>query len=69
MTPEMDGGPAAYPLRMVYVYLTRDCNLACRHCWISPNYQRSCVASEYLPPDYFASILEQARELEFIPSN
>lgn len=64
MTPEIeDGGPAASPLGMVYVYLTRDCNLACRHCWISPNYQRSCVASEYLPLDYFASILEQAREL------
>jgi SynChlorMet cassette radical SAM/SPASM protein ScmF len=27
------------PLRQYYVYLTAGCNLACRHCWLSPKYQ------------------------------
>ena len=27
------------PLTQYYIYLTAGCNLACRHCWISPTYQ------------------------------
>jgi len=63
MTPETPGAPGAYPLRMVYVYLTRDCNLACRHCWIAPKYQRSGVAADYLPLDFFTAILDEAQHL------
>ena len=26
------------PLQQIYFYLTEGCNLACRHCWVSPKY-------------------------------
>lgn len=29
--------PGVPPLTMFYVYLSESCNLACRHCWITPN--------------------------------
>ncbi len=51
------------PLSTIYFYLTPECNLACRHCWISPKYQNAGIASEYLPLDLFTSIVEQAAPL------
>ncbi len=32
-------GNDEYPLRTIYFYLTPECNLACRHCWIAPRFQ------------------------------
>jgi SynChlorMet cassette radical SAM/SPASM protein ScmF len=37
----------AYPLNQLYFYLTEGCNLACRHCWITPAF----VDGEPLPGD------------------
>ncbi len=58
-----DTAAAACPLRIVYVYLTRDCNLACSHCWVAPTYRRSGVAADYLPLDSFTAILDEAQQL------
>lgn len=52
-----------YPLRQIYFYLTRDCNLRCRHCWISPDFQSATTSSSYLPLDLFKSIIAEARPL------
>lgn len=52
-----------YPLRTVYFYLTPECNLACRHCWIAPRYSNVTTASEYLPLPLFRSVIEQALPL------
>jgi len=52
-----------HPLSTLYFYLTPECNLACRHCWISPKYKNAGVAGEYLPLDLFLSIIEQAAPL------
>ena len=52
-----------YPLQTLYFYLTGDCNLACRHCWISPDYQRTAVSHSGLDYDLFKSIIAEAEPL------
>jgi len=51
------------PLHMIYFYLCGDCNLACRHCWISPKFQRTGVSTLFLKPQLFYQITRQAKEL------
>jgi SynChlorMet cassette radical SAM/SPASM protein ScmF len=50
----------SYPLGELYFYLTADCNLRCRHCWIKPEYRASSTSSSCLHPTLFSKILEQA---------
>ncbi len=52
-----------YPLRQLYFYLTSDCNLRCRHCWIEPHYLAAAQSSSYLDPALFTKILDQAGPL------
>jgi SynChlorMet cassette radical SAM/SPASM protein ScmF len=52
-----------HPLNMIYFYLTGDCNLACRHCWIAPSYQKKEVSQSPLDYSLFCSIVEQALPL------
>ncbi len=52
-----------YPLQALYFYLTGDCNLACRHCWISPQYQRAMVSHSGLDYDLFTGIVAEAKPL------
>ncbi len=51
------------PLRSIYFYLTEGCNLACRHCWVSPRFQDKSKQYGFLKPDLFEHILVQAKEL------
>ncbi|MFB3926130.1 MAG: SynChlorMet cassette radical SAM/SPASM protein ScmF [Syntrophales bacterium] len=52
-----------YPLNEIYFYLTRGCNLRCRHCWISPHPGGAEGESTVLPLDLFRSILNEAMPL------
>ncbi len=52
-----------YTLNQIYFYLTKGCNLRCRHCWIAPKYQRDGQVYPYLELDLFRSILQQAKPL------
>ena len=52
-----------HPLKSIYFYLTEDCNLKCRHCWLAPGYQPGITSDRYLSFDLFRSILNQARQL------
>lgn len=36
--PPLDLPEGVPPLRAFYLYLSNSCNLACRHCWITPRY-------------------------------
>lgn len=50
-----------YPLTSLYFYVD-SCNLACRHCWITP----TATKSEVLPgfsPDVFGAVLDDAKHL------
>jgi SynChlorMet cassette radical SAM/SPASM protein ScmF len=50
-------------LNTIYFYLTKGCNLRCRHCWIAPKFQGEDPSYPSLAPDLFRSILEQAKPL------
>lgn len=52
-----------YPLNQLYVYLTKGCNLACRHCWIDPKYQGKSTNYPMLDLELFKSIIDQALPL------
>jgi SynChlorMet cassette radical SAM/SPASM protein ScmF len=52
-----------HALNQLYFYLTRGCNLRCRHCWISPEYQGEKVIFPALDLPLFRSIVEQAKPL------
>lgn len=50
-------------LDVIYFYLTNDCNLRCRHCWISPKYSDSTVSSSSLSFELYCSIIKEAKPL------
>jgi SynChlorMet cassette radical SAM/SPASM protein ScmF len=53
-----------YPLKSIYFYLTKGCNLKCRHCWIAPEYQSSNGNSlPVMDIGLMQSIIEQAKPL------
>ncbi len=52
-----------YKLNQIYFYLTEGCNLACRHCWISPKYQTDGHTYPSLDLDIFRYILRQAKTM------
>lgn len=58
-----DSETRRYPLYQLYFYLTDECNLACRHCWIAPKYQNATKATSFLPIDLFVSIIREAQPL------
>jgi SynChlorMet cassette radical SAM/SPASM protein ScmF len=49
-----------FPLNQIYFYLTAGCNLACRHCWLSPKHQNENKKYPVLPVNRFRTIIEQA---------
>lgn len=55
-----------YPLRSIYFYLTKHCNLKCRHCWMAPEHQTSrsrADLSSYLDLGLIRSIIDQAKDI------
>jgi SynChlorMet cassette radical SAM/SPASM protein ScmF len=52
-----------YPLKQIYFYLTEGCNLACRHCWLSPKHQNESITYPSLSVDIFKLIIDQAKRL------
>jgi SynChlorMet cassette radical SAM/SPASM protein ScmF len=51
------------PLQQYYVYLTAGCNLACRHCWLSPKYQPDGGTGGHLDFDLFKLAIEEGLPL------
>jgi SynChlorMet cassette radical SAM/SPASM protein ScmF len=56
----MSGIPA---LNQVYFYLTEGCNLACRHCWLAPEFDPEGDRHPVLPVGLLESAIRQARPL------
>lgn len=50
-------------LDQIYFYLTEGCNLACRHCWLTPKHQKDNLAYPSLPVRLFKKIVEEAGPL------
>jgi SynChlorMet cassette radical SAM/SPASM protein ScmF len=51
------------PLKLIYFYLTQGCNLACRHCWIAPNFDPDGDKYPFLPIDLFETAIREAKPL------
>lgn len=49
-----------HDLRSIYFYLTKVCNLKCRHCWIAPRFNDEPDKGEMLSYGTFTSVVEQA---------
>ena len=52
-----------YPLRTLYVYLTGDCNLRCRHCMVGAKFQAETGRNPEFAPELFLDVIRQARPL------
>ncbi len=50
-------------LNTIYFYLTKGCNLFCRHCWITPKYQTEESKYPELKIDLFKSVITQAKSI------
>ena len=51
------------PLNHLYFYLTEGCNLACRHCWLSPKLETEILQCPFLPVDHFERAVHEAKPL------
>jgi SynChlorMet cassette radical SAM/SPASM protein ScmF len=51
------------PLSTYYIYLTSGCNLACRHCWISPSFQPHSDTGGHLDYELFVLAIEEGLPL------
>ena len=52
-----------WPLNSLYFYLTEGCNLACRHCWLSPKFDPSGDKYPMLPVELFETAILEAKPL------
>jgi MoaA/NifB/PqqE/SkfB family radical SAM enzyme len=64
MTIEKFELPAGVPpLNSFYFYLTSGCNLACKHCWISPTFQPHGTTGGHLDYQLFELAIEEGLPL------
>jgi len=47
-------------LSQIYFYLTEGCNLACRHCWLAPKFDRDGRQYATLPVGLFETAIDEA---------
>ena len=52
---------SAYPLTSLYLYLSDQCNLSCRHCWISPGFSQS--ATRGIPLKHLKKTILEAKTI------
>lgn len=51
------------PITSLYLYLSDSCNLACKHCWISPDFKENGTGGIFIKPEYVRSAIKQAKPL------
>jgi len=62
----LDLPPGVPPLNSLYVYAAGSCNLACRHCWITPAFQSAAAgtaAGKFVDLEHVRSAIEQGKPL------
>src|SRR4030065_2458530 len=55
-----DGVP---PLTSLYLYIAGSCNLACRHCWIAPNYLPDSKGGLFVKLEHVEKAIREAKPL------
>ena len=51
------------PLISLYLYISGSCNLACRHCWITPTHQTGGNGGQHIDVDDVRKAICEARPL------
>ncbi|MDY6973812.1 MAG: radical SAM protein, partial [Thermodesulfobacteriota bacterium] len=51
------------PLTSLYLYISGSCNLACRHCWITPAFQEEGNGGRHVKVEYVEKAIREARPL------
>ena len=51
------------PLTSLYLYISGSCNLACKHCWIAPEFQQNPENGKFVKPEYVKKAIIQAKPL------
>jgi SynChlorMet cassette radical SAM/SPASM protein ScmF len=60
---ELDLPAGVPPLRSLYVYASGACNLACRHCWITPTYQPDGDGDQHIQLEHVRKAIWEAKPL------
>jgi SynChlorMet cassette radical SAM/SPASM protein ScmF len=60
---KLDLPPGVPPLTSLYMYISGSCNLACRHCWIEPDYQADNRNGKFLKLAYLKKAIQEAKPL------
>ena len=51
------------PLTSLYLYISGSCNLACRHCWIEPDFRPDAKNGRFLAVEYLKKAVTEAKPL------
>jgi len=51
------------PLTSLYLYVSGACNLACRHCWITPTFQSTGNGGQHVALEYVRRAIREAKPL------
>ncbi len=51
------------PLTSLYLYISGSCNLACKHCWIAPEFQQNPENGKFVKPEHVKNAIIQAQPL------
>jgi SynChlorMet cassette radical SAM/SPASM protein ScmF len=51
------------PLRALYLYISGSCNLACRHCWITPDFESEERGGVHVTFEYVQKAVSEAQPL------
>jgi len=60
---ELDLPEGVPPLTSLYLYISGSCNLACRHCWISPAYKAGGNGGQFVKIGYIRKAIQKAKPL------
>jgi len=63
METQLDLPAGVPPLNSLYVYASGSCNLACRHCWIVPEYRENGQDGRHIPLEYVAKAIREGRSV------
>ncbi|MBN2547775.1 MAG: radical SAM protein [Anaerolineales bacterium] len=55
--------PGVPPLTSIYLYAAGSCNLACRHCWISPAFKPNNGDGAFIPVEWVEKAIREALPL------
>lgn len=58
--PELKLPCGVPPLSSLYLYLAGVCNLACRHCWISPGFDPGARSDQFIPMEIIRKAVTEA---------